>query len=407
MLAAHLPVVLASGNVVVFALLSCVEWRVHSPLLIAALIALNLCMIVLLRFFLAFRHRADVSMRCFVILLVAGAADLWLSYGPAPAALVIVPSCSVLLVCDLFARFLWARSAKIPARRLMNAYTAVALLYFVPVANLMADHTLMGTIGFDCVNEKCSRSLRPGRAYEINVEHYRGPIAQTQADGADPRILFLGDSATFGFAVRSHDAFPARTRDWLREHGYPNAEVLNAGVPGNTEANNIVRYHEFSSWRPTHVFIMGGWHFRIPGQTLEVPEMMSRLYPLRGLMFLVLLMSSQAIADELDPRERSLDLWTQTMTDLIGRIRQDGGVPVLLEYPAPDTDQGILDSESRIAESHGIAFIRLRDRLAASPERALMFDRLHPNVVGHRLIAEAIAEWFEAGQPVAERIAAE
>ncbi|MCL4234686.1 MAG: hypothetical protein KJ042_09215 [Deltaproteobacteria bacterium] len=400
-LVAHLPLVLAACNAVIFAVLAGMEWSVHGPWRILGILALNLTVIVLLRILLALRHDADVSLRCFIVLIVAGAANFWFTLGAAPAALALAPVCAVLFVARALGRLRWAGFVELPARRAMNAYAALALVYFVPIANFMADHTLMGTVDVDCVNEKCSRSLRPGSRYEINAERYRGPIAQTQSDGADPRILFLGDSSTFGFAVRSRDTYPALTRAWLRANGYPNAEVLNAAVPGHNEADNIVRYQKFYPWRPTHVFIMGGWHFRTLDRPVEVSEAMNDLRSLRGLMFLSALMAHRMFAVELDPRERSLRLWTVAMTDLLGRIERNGGVPVLLEYPAPDTDPGILGSESSLAEMHGVALIRLRDRFAASPKRGLMFDRCHPNAVGHRLISQAIAEWFEAGQPVA------
>lgn len=400
-LAAHLPIVLAACNAVIYAVLASMEWRIHGPWRIAAILALNVAIVTLLRFLIAFRHDADVSLRCFIILIVAGAVNFWFTLGALPAIIALAPVCAVLFVCRVLARLPRVEPAKLPARRAMRVYAAIALVYFVPVANLMSDRTLLGTTDVDCVNDKCVRSLRPGSVYEINAERYRGPIARKQAEGAEPRLLFLGDSSTFGFSVPQKDTYPALTRDLLRSQGYPNAEVINAAVPGHNEAENIPRYQKYAAWRPTHVILMGGWHFRTLSRPIDQSDALTYVRPVRGLMVLFALMTQQVFHEALEPKENSLRLWTIAVTDLIDRIRKNGGVPVLLEYPAPDTDPGILASEANIANLHHVALIRLRARFAANPESPLLFDKCHPNGVGHRIIADAVAEWFAAGQPVA------
>lgn len=400
-LGAHLPVVLAACNAVIFAVLSIMECRVHPPWRTGVVLALNLAVIALMRFLLAFRYDFDVSLRCFIVLIAAGAANFWISLGALPAALAMAPVCAVIVVSRILGRMRWARGREMPPRVAMRLHAVVALVYFVPVANLMVDRTLLGTMDVECVNDECVRSLRPGPEYGINTERYRGPIAATQAQGATPRLLFLGDSSTFGFGVPGNETYPTRTRELLRARGFPDAEVLNAAVPGHTEVENLARFRRYADWLPTHVFIMGGWHFRNLSRPTEQSDVMDYLRPVRGLAFLSALMAHRMFHREPESEEVSLRLWAIAMRELIDRVRKVGAEPVLLEYPAPDVNAGILASEENLADLRDVAFIHLRDRLAASPERALLVDRCHPNHVGHAIIAEAIAEWFAAGEPVA------
>lgn len=375
------------------------EWRVHGPWTIVAVVALNIAIIAVMRFLAAFRYEADVSLRCFILLIIGGLANFWITLGLLPALIAIAPVCAVLFVARLLGRVSRFEPTSMTPRLAMNAYAAVALVYFIPIANLMTDHTLMGTVDVDCVNERCVRSLRPGTVYGVNQDRYRGPIARTQAEGADPRLLFLGDSSTFGFGVRYEDTYPALTRAMLRGNGFPNAEVLNAAVPGHTEAENIVRLRKYAHWRPTHVFIMGGWHFRNMSRPIDESELMTRLRLVRGIVFLGALTTHQMFQTEPKPEDQSLRLWAIAVSDLIAQIVRNGGVPVLLEYPAPDTNEGIVASEANLAALHHVPFIRLRERFAASSEAALLFDRCHPNDVGNRIIAGTIFDWFAAGQP--------
>ena len=63
----------------------------------------------------------------------------------------------------------------------------------------------------------------------------------THAAAAAPtRIVAFGDSLTAGYGVAPEEAFPARLQSWLHEHGVE-AEVVNAGVSGDTSAGGLAR----------------------------------------------------------------------------------------------------------------------------------------------------------------------
>jgi acyl-CoA thioesterase-1 len=61
----------------------------------------------------------------------------------------------------------------------------------------------------------------------------------TPAD-AHARILALGDSLTAGYGLAVEQSFPSRLQAWLRDHGV-DAEVINAGVSGDTSAGGLAR----------------------------------------------------------------------------------------------------------------------------------------------------------------------
>jgi acyl-CoA thioesterase-1 len=60
------------------------------------------------------------------------------------------------------------------------------------------------------------------------------------ARAATARIVAFGDSLTAGLGLPIEEAFPAKLQVWLREHGL-DAEVVNAGVSGDTTAGGLAR----------------------------------------------------------------------------------------------------------------------------------------------------------------------
>jgi lysophospholipase L1-like esterase len=82
--------------------------------------------------------------------------------------------------------------------------------------------------------------MRPGAEGEwggvrvrVNERGLRGPLVPLERSPGTHRLLFLGDSVTFGFGIeRTEEVFPFRVgRDLERELAAP-VEVVNAGVGG-------------------------------------------------------------------------------------------------------------------------------------------------------------------------------
>jgi hypothetical protein len=70
--------------------------------------------------------------------------------------------------------------------------------------------------------------------FRTNAEGFRDR-ERARAGSSAFRVIALGDSYTFGWAIEQDEAYPQRTEALLRSAGYE-VEVLNLGVPGyNTE----------------------------------------------------------------------------------------------------------------------------------------------------------------------------
>jgi len=69
-------------------------------------------------------------------------------------------------------------------------------------------------------------------SYTINNDGYRGKnIAREKADGVK-RIMFLGDSYTFGWGIDDDETYPEQLKLILRNNNDFNVEVINLGIPG-------------------------------------------------------------------------------------------------------------------------------------------------------------------------------
>lgn len=54
-------------------------------------------------------------------------------------------------------------------------------------------------------------------------------------------ILFLGDSLTYGYLVSSNKSFPSIIEKQLKIDGIKDIEIINAGNPGDTTGNALLR----------------------------------------------------------------------------------------------------------------------------------------------------------------------
>lgn len=100
----------------------------------------------------------------------------------------------------------------------------------------------------------------------ISANGYRGPAFAVRKPAGTLRIVALGASSVFdGNASDSQDdlenTWPHLMGKRLRERGYDNVEVINAGVPGHTSANSLARlYTQLWMYEPDIVLIYHGWN---------------------------------------------------------------------------------------------------------------------------------------------------
>lgn len=87
-----------------------------------------------------------------------------------------------------------------------------------------------------------------GVPVSINAQGMRGPVRAIPKPPGVKRVMFLGDSVTFGFQIEAdRDTLPAYAESVLREqYGESKVETINAGVGG------------YSPWQEVRLFVEAG-----------------------------------------------------------------------------------------------------------------------------------------------------
>lgn len=263
-----------------------------------------------------------------------------------------------------------------------------------------------------------------------NSAGMRGAAELTEARTDRPRLLFVGDSYTFGFGVEDDEAYPAVLG---REH-LPDWEVLNLGVPGYGPDQMLWMYEKVGRrYRPDVVvlgFFVRGYprifgHFRsyakpwlelddrgklvLHGVPVPSPQQLYDAYASgrrrvgEGISSYVVASVQKSLEreEEKEPRDRDDPEW-RLMAAILARfteaVRADGATPILVIIPTRET--GDADIHARVAalakdeaERLGLAYVSLVDELAPRSESEVFRpDELggHLSPGGNRLAAERI-----------------
>jgi len=174
--------------------------------------------------------------------------------------------------------------------------------------------------------------------------------------GAERVVVVLGDSLTAGFGVAAEEAWPALIGARLKREGYP-YRVVNAGVSGDTTAGGLRRVDWVLRNRPEVAVVALGANDG-----------------LRGL---------------------GTDAMEANLLAIVERLRAGGarvlvaGMEVPPNYGAPYA-RAFRHVFPNVARRTGAALMPfLLDGVAADP-RLNQADGVHPNVAGHRAIADRV-----------------
>ena len=100
-----------------------------------------------------------------------------------------------------------------------------------------------------------------GMVWEINEQGYRGPNFETKKPDGTIRIIIYGGSATFDMRSTKGEDWPHRVQRILRESGFSNVEVINAGIMGHTALESVGKlFAEGHVFEPDYVLIYNGWN---------------------------------------------------------------------------------------------------------------------------------------------------
>lgn len=200
------------------------------------------------------------------------------------------------------------------------------------------------------------------RAYSAFVATFLAFASVGAASASDPLVVCLGDSLTEGYQVEPEFSYPFLVEHRLRDKGWPDIEVVNAGISGSTSASAVSRLRWQMQQNPDVVVLALGANDG-----------------LRGI----------APASTKANLAKAIDL------------AKDEGVRVLLAGMKLPPNYGSEHTEAferlfeELAREKQVALIPfLLDGVAAQPDLNLP-DGIHPNASGYSLIADTVIEYLE------------
>lgn len=268
--------------------------------------------------------------------------------------------------------------------------------------------------------------LQPSPPF-ANEAGLRGWLPSEGVPGAETlRIACVGDSCTFGAHVRYEESYGMVLEALLRQR-LPNrrVETVIAGVPGySTWQDRAVYEQHVQAMRPqVTVLYCGGWNDYVPafGESDRERATQWRLLRLvRGVGAAPTEEEREALwaafraGDAPHGRRVPPEDFVDNMDALVRMATDHGGHVVLVVPPLdPETEsrtpvaleyrQMVLDLAAReglpVVDGPGLFASR---RVEAAPPEGFpstwpcLYDWVHPSVLGHRLIGEALFEVFEA-----------
>ena len=249
-----------------------------------------------------------------------------------------------------------------------------------------------------------------------NALGFRGPLPSPEKPAGTRRILYVGDSSASGFGVPDPEAFWSLATRAIAERDPTHVvEPVVAAAPGYSSYQSRVLVDRFTRYAPEWAVLYVGAHndgrrrrfyedAEIPARAARRRAAWHQVHVLRAGEFLVDRFSrwwSKQSRDPLAYRRVPPAAFEQNLRAMIASLREAGVKPLILIPPVSDTlaerypsvaaYQEILE---RVAREEQIPSVALQPIFAHYDVADLYLpnDDFHPSPLGHRLIADAIAE---------------
>jgi len=176
-------------------------------------------------------------------------------------------------------------------------------------------------------------------------------------------ILFYGDSLTAGYGLSTEDAFPAIVEEKLNKKGKP-TKVVNAGLSGETTAGGLNRL-DWVLKQPVDIFVLElGGNDGLRGLPLDQTEK-----------------NLQAIIDKVKTK------YPKAKIVIAGML-----VPPNM---GPDYSTRFSKIFPELAKKNKAALIPFLLQDVAGDEKLNIPDGIHPNVEGHKIVADNVLKVIE------------
>ena len=179
-----------------------------------------------------------------------------------------------------------------------------------------------------------------------------------QAGNSTKTILFYGDSLTAGLGLTTEEAFPALVEKKFKHQGKP-CKVINAGLSGETSAGGLSRL-EWVLRQPVDVFVLElGANDGLRGLPIEQTQK-----------------NLQAIIDKVKAK------YPKAKIVIAGMM-----VPPNM---GPDYTSKFRKIFPELAKKNNATLIPFLLQDVAGNEKLNQADGIHPNVEGHKIVAENV-----------------
>lgn len=179
-----------------------------------------------------------------------------------------------------------------------------------------------------------------------------------QAGNSTKTILFYGDSLTAGLGLTTEEAFPALVEKKLKQQGKA-CKVINAGLSGETSAGGLSRL-EWVLRQPVDVFVLElGANDGLRGLPIEQTQK-----------------NLQSIIDKVKAKYPKVKIVIAGMM-----------VPPNM---GPDYTSKFKKIFPELAKKNNATLIPFLLQDVAGNEKLNQADGIHPNVAGHKIVAENV-----------------
>ncbi len=311
------------------------------------------------------------------------------------------------------------------------------LAWNYPQTQYVADPTLIFSL------QPNQRTFSADKSVAINERGFRGPLIPYERTAGKHRVVFLGDSITFGYGVRDDEVVTERVRALLAKEGV-DVEVVNTAVPSYNTEQEVASYElKGRRYRPDWIVVGVCWNdisdksnVRVnangelvdadaaPATTVERASSSPTGYALRNALKRSRLLygslerwraySAGRTPDEqttvrmdvLNGRETPnvVEGWTR-MEAALRRLEtlanEDGARILLVAFPIPLTLESDMRASSyprhlaEFAARERVPFIDLTDayrkEFHGHESLFIPYDGDHPNAAGHNLAGVEIA----------------
>lgn len=239
--------------------------------------------------------------------------------------------------------------------------------------------------------------LRPGDDTFVNRFHVRGP--EPKNPKRKTRILCLGDSITYGFRLKPHQAFPAKLENELEER----YEVINAGVPGYSILQGSRFYRKYlEELEPDLVILQFGYNdaYEAYNADSDQPFVPNFIFWMNRKLSSLRLYGGLAnkvfrLKDELRTLRVPQEEFEEIYHDLEKEVKKKKGKVVFLVTPKYDPDRNAILFPPRYPPD-GALLIDLRkifkEEIPKEQWNGCFIDLIHPSAKGAEIYAREIGK---------------